>query len=150
MLNADRHPSLYMRYNFKISYDYCYDSITIPHYEVLIITLKRYSRYEKVIPSYQHGINHALHRRRNDKTPGFTLGFTYGLAMVYRRSCHDTTQDNPTQTTIIVHATTNSEVYPETSIVKILTIITGYPSRLSINTFSACFLPAPCTGKPIA
>ena len=49
---------------------------TIPHYEVLIITLKRYSRYETTIPSYQHGLNHALHRRRNDKTPGINLGLS--------------------------------------------------------------------------
>ena len=73
-------------------------------------------------PCYPHD---TLGDPQKANNPRFYPGVYYSLAMVYRRSCHDTTQDNPTQTTSIVHATTNSEAYPEIITVMILTTITA-------------------------
>ena len=73
---------------------------------------------------------------RKQETPGFTPGLGLVLATVYRLySCHDTTQDNPRHTPSITQATTNSEAYPETVIVKSFKIITGLTLTLKHKNF---------------
>ena len=61
VLNADRHPSFYATDNSKISQVAPRFSPSSSDNSVRIIHINRTPACEKVIPSYQHRLNHALH-----------------------------------------------------------------------------------------